>query len=272
MSANMAVKRLTAPKIRAMKGGEPVVALTAYTAAMASMLDDHCDILLVGDSVGMVFYGYDSTLPVTLDMMIAHGAAVVRGSRKAMIVIDMPFGSYEESPQVAFRNAARILAETGAGAVKLEGGVHMADTIFFLTKRGIPVMAHVGLTPQSVNAFGGYAARGMAEGEYQRIIDDAVAVDQAGAFSTVIEGVADTMGGEITEKVGNITIGIGASKACDGQVLVTDDMLGMFPRTARFVKRYADLGTIIADAAKSFAEDVRERRFPSEEHTYKRKK
>lgn len=260
--------RLSVPAFRARKRQEPLVMLTAYTARMAELLDPHCDALLVGDSLAQTIYGLPSTVPVTLDMMIAHGAAVVRGSRQALIVVDMPFGSYEESPEQAFRSAARIMKETGAGAVKLEGGQSMAPTVAYLSARGIPVMGHVGLTPQAVNILGGYGARGRGEAEYARIAADAAAVADAGAFSLVIEGVVEPLAASITEAVACPTIGIGASARCDGQVLVVDDMLGMFERTARFVKRYDDLAGRIQQAAQSYAGEVRARTFPESAHLY----
>lgn len=260
--------RLSVPAFRARKRQEPLVMLTAYTARMAELLDPHCDALLVGDSLAQTIYGLPSTVPVTLDMMIAHGAAVVRGSRRALIVVDMPFGSYEESPEQAFRSAARIMKETGAGAVKLEGGQSMAPTVAYLSARGIPVMGHVGLTPQAVNILGGYGARGRGEAEYARIAADAAAVADAGAFSLVIEGVVEPLAASITEAVACPTIGIGASARCDGQVLMVDDMLGMFERTARFVKRYDDLAGRIQQAAQTYATEVRARTFPESAHLY----
>jgi len=260
--------RLSVPGFRARKRQEPLVMLTAYTARMAELLDPHCDALLVGDSLAQTIYGLPSTVPVTLDLMIAHGAAVVRGSRRALVVVDMPFGSYEESPEQAFRSAARIMKETGAGAVKLEGGQSMAATVAYLSARGIPVMGHVGLTPQAVNILGGYGARGRGEAEYARIAADAAAVADAGAFSLVIEGVVEPLAASITEAVACPTIGIGASGRCDGQVLVVDDMLGMFDRTARFVKRYDDLAGRIQQAAQTYAGEVRARTFPESAHLY----
>ncbi|MBA4046951.1 MAG: 3-methyl-2-oxobutanoate hydroxymethyltransferase, partial [Sphingomonas sp.] len=232
------MKRLTVPAIRARKGGDPLVMLTAYTVRMAQLLDPYCDLLLVGDSLGQVIYGLPSTIPVTLEMMAAHGAAVVRGSYHSVVVIDMPFGSYESSPEQAFESAAFLLKETGAAAVKLEGGEVMAPTVRFLVERGIPVMGHVGLTPQAVNALGGYGARGRSQAEAAKILDDARAIDRAGAFALVIEGVVEPIAVEATRSVDCVTIGIGASAQCDGQVLVIDDMLGMFDRTPRFVKRF----------------------------------
>lgn len=262
------MKRLTVPRIRQRKGGEPIVMLTAYTVRMAQLLDPHCDMLLVGDSLAQVIYGLPHTVGVTMEMMALHGAAVVRGSYHAAVIVDMPFGSYEASPQLAFDNAARLLKETGAAAVKVEGGKVLAPTIEFLTQRGIPVMGHVGLTPQAVNILGGYGVRGKSEEEARSIVEDAVAVAQAGAFSIVIEGVLESIAIEITNKVDCPTIGIGASVECDGQVLVTDDMLGMFERVPKFVKRYQDLGNIISGAAQDYAGEVRSRSFPTEDQIY----
>jgi 3-methyl-2-oxobutanoate hydroxymethyltransferase len=263
------MRRLTAPAIQRRKGGEPIVMLTAYTARMAQLLDPHCDMLLVGDSLGQVIYGLPSTIPVTLDMMCAHGAAVVRGSWHALVAIDMPFGSYEESPEQAFRAASRVMKETGAAAVKLEGGEAMAETIAFLVSRGIPVIGHVGLTPQAVNALGGYRARGRDDAEAAKILDDARAVAEAGAFALVLEGVMEEIANEATRAVSCPTIGIGASAQCDGQVLVTEDMLGLFERTPRFVKRYDDLAARIGEAAAAYAGEVRNRAFPTEEQIYR---
>jgi 3-methyl-2-oxobutanoate hydroxymethyltransferase len=263
------VRRLTVPAIQKRKAAEPIVMLTAYTARMAQLLDPHCDLLLVGDSLGQVIYGLDTTVKVTLDMMIAHGAAVVRGSYRSVVVIDLPFGSYEESPQAAFRTASRVMQETGAAAVKLEGGAVMASTVKFLTERGIPVMAHVGLTPQAVNALGGYGARGRSEAEAAKILDDARAVAEAGCFALVVEGVVEPLARAITEAVTCPTIGIGASPACDGQVLVVDDMLGMFDRVPRFVERFDDLAAHITAAATRYAGAVRDRSFPGEAQLYR---
>jgi 3-methyl-2-oxobutanoate hydroxymethyltransferase len=262
------MKRLTVPAVAKRKGGEPIVMLTAYTARMAQLLDPHCDMLLVGDSLGQVIYGLPSTLQVTLDMMIAHGAAVVRGSYHSVVIIDMPFGSYERSPEQAFESASRIMAETGAAGVKLEGGETMAPTVAFLTHRGIPVVGHVGLTPQSVNVLGGYGARGRSIEEHAQIVADARAIAEAGAFALVVEGVVETLARTVTGEVSCPVIGIGASNACDGQVLVIDDMLGMFERTARFVKRYDDLATRISAAAETYAAEVRSRAFPTDAETY----
>jgi 3-methyl-2-oxobutanoate hydroxymethyltransferase len=263
------MRRLTAPAIQQRKSGEPIVMLTAYTARMAQLLDPHCDLLLVGDSLGQVIYGLPTTIPVTLEMMCAHGAAVVRGSWHALVAVDMPFGSYEASPEQAFANAARVLKETGAAAVKLEGGEAMAATIAFLTARGIPVIGHVGLTPQAVNALGGYRARGRDDAEAAKIVADAKAVADAGCFALVLEGVMEEIAAEATSAVACPTIGIGASAACDGQVLVTEDMLGLFERTPRFVKRYDDLAVRIGDAAAAFAGEVRSRSFPTEDQIYR---
>ncbi|RYY29289.1 MAG: 3-methyl-2-oxobutanoate hydroxymethyltransferase [Sphingomonadales bacterium] len=268
------MKRVTVPAIRKRKGeiaggdAQPLVMLTAYTVRTAQILDPHCDMLLVGDSLGQVIYGLPSTVPVTLEMMAAHGAAVVRGSYHALVVIDMPFGSYEASPEQAFASAVRLLKETGAAAVKLEGGAAMAPTVAFLNERGIPVVGHVGLTPQAINTLGGYGARGRTDAERAKIVADAVAISEAGAFALVIEGVVEPIAVEITQKVACPTIGIGASAACDGQVLVTEDMLGMFERTARFVKRYDDMAGRISAAVETYAAEVRSRAFPGAEQVY----
>ena len=268
MSASTEIKALTPPDIVGRKNGTPIVCLTAYTTPMARLVDHHCDVVLVGDSVGMVLHGLPSTLGVTLDMMILHGKAVRRGVERALMVVDMPFGSYEEGPEQAFRNAAWVMAETGCAAVKLEGGETMAGTIRFLADRGIPVMAHVGLTPQSVNVFGGYKVQGRGAGA-ERILRDAVAVADAGAFSVVLEKIAEPLARKITRKIAIPTIGIGASAACDGQILVVDDMLGMFSEfQPKFVKRYAELGDAMDTAIKGYAIDVRERRFPEPDHVF----
>jgi 3-methyl-2-oxobutanoate hydroxymethyltransferase len=268
-------KRMTAPSIRGRKvdgkTAEPIVMLTAYTMRMAQLLDPHCDMLLVGDSLGQVIYGLPSTIPVTMEMMCAHGAAVVRGSWHALVAVDMPFGAYEGSPEQAFASASRLMKETGCAAVKLEGGEAMAPTIAFLAKRGIPVIGHVGLTPQAVNTLGGYGARGREEAEARKILADARAVDEAGAFCIVVEGVMEAIADGITAAVSAPVIGIGASPQCDGQVLVIDDMLGMFERTPRFVKRYDDLAARIGEAARTYADEVRSRSFPSADQTYRPK-
>ncbi|MEO5620424.1 MAG: 3-methyl-2-oxobutanoate hydroxymethyltransferase [Cypionkella sp.] len=268
MSANSPVRAVLPPDIRARKGQVPLVMLTAYTTPGARLVDPHCDIALVGDSVGMVLHGLPSTLGVTMEMMILHGRAVVRGAAKAMVVVDMPFGSYEESPAQAYRNAARLMAETGAPAVKLEGGVHMAETISFLTKRGVPVMAHIGLTPQAVNTLGGYKVVGR-DGEAEGVMEDARAVEAAGAFSVVLEKVPMGLAARITQALSIPTIGIGAGVHCDGQVLVQDDMLGLFTDfRPKFVKRYADLGAQADRAIADYAAEVRARSFPREEHSF----
>jgi 3-methyl-2-oxobutanoate hydroxymethyltransferase len=261
--------RLTAPAIAARKSTQPLVCLTAYTAPMARALDPHCDLLLVGDSLAMVVYGLESTLGADMDMMVRHGQAVVRASQKACIVVDMPFGSYQASPAQAFDNAARILKETGAQGIKLEGGIEMADTIAFLTARGIPVMGHIGLQPQSVNTLGGYKAQGREDASAQKIKNDARAVAQAGAFSMVIEGVAESLAATITKDVAIPTIGIGASATCDGQILVSEDMLGItVGKKPKFVKEYAELAGMIDRAAAAYADDVRARAFPGKEQVY----
>jgi 3-methyl-2-oxobutanoate hydroxymethyltransferase len=268
-------KRTTGPSIRGRKVGgkteQPIVMLTAYTMRMAQLLDPHCDMLLVGDSLGQVIYGLPSTIPVTLDMMCAHGAAVVRGSWHALVGVDMPFGSYEESPEQAFASAAHVMKETGCAAVKLEGGEAMAETIAFLTQRGIPVIGHVGLTPQAVNMLGGYGVRGREDIEAEKILADARAVAEAGAFVMVVEGVMESLATRIAKEVAVPVIGIGASAECDGQVLVTEDMLGLFERTPRFVKRYHNLASEISEAAGRYAEEVRSRAFPSADQTYRPK-
>lgn len=262
------VRRLTAPDIAARKGGVPIVCLTAYTAPMAEILDEHCDLLLVGDSVGMVVHGLPNTVGVTLEMMILHGQAVMRGSRKAMVVVDLPFGSYEGSAEVAYANAARVMKETGCSAVKVEAGPTVAANIEYLVKRGIPVMGHVGLRPQAVMVDGGFRAKGKSDAERASILDDARAAADAGAFSVVVEGVAEGLAREITAAIVPPTIGIGASAGCDGQILVTDDMLGLFDWTPKFVRRYADLRGEIGKAVAGYAEDVRQRRFPGPAEIY----
>ena len=268
MSATSPLRPVLPPDIRARKGSAPLVVLTAYTTPMARLVDAHCDIALVGDSLGMVLHGLPSTLGVTMEMMILHGRSVVRGCGKAMVVIDMPFGSYEESPEQAYRNAARLMAETGAPAVKLEGGAHMAETIAFLTKRGVPVMAHVGLTPQAVNTLGGYKVVGRDD-EADRVMQDALAVQEAGAFSVVLEKVPMGLAGRITKALDIPTIGIGAGVGCDGQVLVIDDMLGLFTEfRPKFVKRYAELGRTADEAIATYAAEVRARTFPADEHSF----
>jgi len=268
MSAQNKIKRIGVPDIRARKGGEPLVCLTAYDAPMARLLDPHCDILLVGDSLGMVVHGLDSTIGVTLDMMILHGRAVMRAAKQALVVIDLPFGTYEESPEQAFASASRVLAETGAQAVKIESGTYAADTIRFLTERGVPVMGHVGLRPQAALNEGGFKAKGRDDMERTRVFNEAREADAAGAFAIVIEGVAEGLAREITEAVKAPTIGIGASAACDGQILVTPDMLGLFDWTPKFVRRYAQLSGVVEEAVAAYAADVRSRAFPADAETY----
>ena len=262
------VRRLAAPDITARKGGVPIVCLTAYTAPMAELLDDHCDLLLVGDSVGMVVHGLPNTVGVTLEMMILHGQAVMRTSKKAMVVVDMPFGSYEGAPEMAYQNAVRIMKETGASAVKVESGSTVVETIEYMVKRGVPVMGHVGLRPQAVLVDGGFKAKGRAGEERARILEEAKATAAAGAFAVVVEGVAEGLAREITEVIAVPTIGIGASAGCDGQILVTDDMLGLFDWTPKFVRRYADLRGEISKAIAGYADDVRQRTFPGPAEIY----
>lgn len=268
MSAQTRIKRIGVPDIRARKNGEPLVCLTAYDAPMARLLDPHCDVLLVGDSLGMVVHGLDTTIGVTLDMMILHGKAVMRGAARALVVIDLPFGTYEASPEQAFMSASRALSETGAQAVKIESGVYAGETIRFLAERGIPVMGHIGLKPQAALNEGGFKAKGRSQSERDRVIAEARAADEAGAFAIVIEGVAEDLARDITQQVSVPTIGIGASPACDGQILVTQDMLGLFDWAPKFVKRYAALGEAVSDAVSRWAADVRTREFPQPEQTY----
>lgn len=267
-----AVKRLAAPDIMKRKGGEPIVCLTAYDAPTAALLDPHCDLLLVGDSVGMVVHGLPNTVGVTLEMMILHGQAVMRGSHRAMVVIDMPFGSYEGGKEVAYQNCARVMKETGAQAVKLESGPTVPQTIEYLVQRGIPVMGHVGLRPQAVLTEGAFKAKGKTDDERLRVIAEAEATADAGAFAIVVEGTAEPVAAEITRSIDKPTIGIGASAVCDGQILVTPDMLGLFDWTPKFVRRYADLKGEIDRAVATYAADVRARRFPAEVETYFSKK
>lgn len=262
------MRRISAPELTARKGGEPIVCLTAYTAPMAALLDEHCDLLLVGDSLGMVVHGLPNTVGVTLEMMILHGQAVMRTAKRSLVVIDMPFGSYEGSAEKAYDNAARIMKETGAQAIKVESGETVPDTIAYMVRRGIPVMGHVGLRPQAVLVDGGFRAKGRTEDEAARVIAEAKATADAGAFCLVIEGVAEALARQITEAVAVPTIGIGASSGCDGQILVTDDMLGLFDWTPKFVRRYADLRGEISEAVRLYAEDVRARRFPASAETY----
>lgn len=269
MSVAMATKPVTTRDLRARKGGDPIVCLTAYTAPMARLLDAEVDVLLVGDSLGMVVYGLPTTIGVTLDMMINHGAAVARAASHACVVVDLPFGAYQESPEQAFRTSARVMMETGCAAVKLEGGTEMAATIRYLVERGVPVMAHIGLTPQAVHALGGFVSQGKTDAEAEKILADARAVAEAGAFAVVVEGVQEAVGRRITAEIAVPTIGIGASPACDGQVLVIDDLLGMFSEfKPKFVKRYAELGPVVTEAARTYAAEVKSRAFPAPEHCF----
>ncbi|HEY0330709.1 MAG TPA: 3-methyl-2-oxobutanoate hydroxymethyltransferase [Rhodopseudomonas sp.] len=268
MSVQSTIKRKTAPDIRARKGGDPVVMLTSYHAHTAALVDRYCDVILVGDSLGNVMHGFETTVPVTLDMMILQGRAVMRGSKEALVVVDMPFGSYEASKEQAFHSAVRIMKESLCGAVKLEGGVKMAETIRFLSERGVPVMGHIGLTPQSINTLGSFRAQGREQSNWAPIEADARAVAEAGAFSVVIEAVAEPLAAKITKDIAIPTIGIGASAACDGQVLVLEDMLGLSPWAPKFVKRFGDLGPGIEAAIKDYASEVRSRVFPGPEHVY----
>ena len=268
MSQHSVQKRITAPDIRARKGGTPIVSLTSYHAHTAAIADKYVDFLLVGDSLGMVMHGFETTLPVPLELMIMHGRAVTRGAKHALVIVDMPFGSYEESPAQAFRNAARVIKETECGAIKIEGGARMAETVKFLSERGIPVMAHIGLTPQSINIFGGFKTQGREKAQWAAIEADAKAVEEAGAFAVVLEAIAEPLAAKITKQIDIPTIGIGASAACDGQILVMEDMLGLTPKVPRFVKEFGKVAVAIEGAIKAYAEDVRDRKFPTPENTY----
>jgi 3-methyl-2-oxobutanoate hydroxymethyltransferase len=272
MSVQEQIKRVTAPDIRARKGGDPIVCLTSYHAHTARLVDKYCDVILVGDSLGMVMHGLETTVPVTLDMMILQGHAVMRGSKQALVVVDMPFGSYEASKEQAFMSAARVMKETGCGAIKVEGGRRLAETVAFLTQRGVPVMGHIGLTPQAINTIGSFRAQGREQKDWAQIEDDAKAVAEAGAFAIVVEAVAEPLARRITGQIAVPTIGIGASVACDGQVLVLEDMLGLSPRVPKFVKRYGDIGPGIEAAVAGYAKDVRTRAFPGPDHVYAMKK
>lgn len=268
MSVQKMSKRLTAPEITDRKGGDPIVALTSYHAHTAAIADKYVDFILVGDSLGMVMHGFESTLPVPLDLMILHGRAVMRGAKRALVVVDMPFGSYEESHAQAFRNAARVIKETECGAIKIEGGKRMADTIHFLTQRGIPVMAHIGLTPQFINVFGGFKTQGRTRDTWAAIEEDSKAVADAGAFAVVLEAIVEPLAKKITKSLAIPTIGIGASAACDGQILVMEDMLGLSPRVPKFVKEFGEVGKAIEKAIGAYADEVRARKFPLPENTY----
>ena len=268
MSTHAPPKRITAPDIRNRKGGTPIVSLTSYHAHTAAIADKYVDFLLVGDSLGMVMHGFETTLPVPLELMIMHGRAVTRGAKHALVVVDMPFGSYEESPAQAFRNAAKVMKETECGAIKIEGGTRMAETVKFLSERGIPVMAHIGLTPQAINVFGGFKTQGREKAQWAAIEADAKAVEEAGAFAVVLEAIAEPLAAKITMMVSIPTIGIGASAACDGQILVMEDMLGLSPQVAKFVKEFGKIGQAIESAIGLYADDVRARRFPEAANTY----
>lgn len=268
MSVQTQIRRMTAPDITAKKGVEPIVSLTSYHAHTAAIADKYCDFLLVGDSLGMVMHGFDSTLPVPLDLMIMHGRAVMRGSQRALIVVDLPFGAYEESPEVAFRSAAKIIKETQVGAVKLEGGARMADTVHFLAERGIPVMAHIGLTPQSINTMGGFKVQGRDKAQWKVLENDARAVSEAGAFSVVLEAMPAALAKKVTKAIPIPTIGIGAGQDCDGQILVMEDMLGLSPRVPKFVKKFGNVGKAINGAIEAYAKEVTAGSFPAEQHTY----
>lgn len=272
MSAQNTVRRITAPQITARKGGDPIICLTAYDAPTAAIVDEYCDLILVGDSLGMVVHGLPSTVGVTLDMMILHGQAVMRTAQKALVVVDLPFGSYEDSVETAFKSASRVMMETGCQAVKIESGSYAAETIAYLVERGIPVMSHVGLRPQSMNVLGGFKARGRSKEIVDEIIDNAKAAAEAGSFAVVVEGVSEELANLVTEAVDIPTIGIGASAQCDGQILVTPDMLGQFERVPKFVKKYGHQMEATRDAIAHYASDVTERRFPGEANLYRFKK
>ena len=272
MTLQTGTRRKTATDISKRKGGEKIVSLTAYHAHTAGIVDSYCDFILVGDSLGMVMHGLETTVPVTLDMMILQGRAVMRGSRQALVVVDMPFGSYEESPEQAFRNAARVLKETNAGAIKMEGGAHMAETVAFLTRRGIPVLGHVGLTPQAVNTMGGFRVQGHSMEGQQQLAEDARAISEAGAFAIVLEGIVEPIARSITGAITAPTIGIGASPACDGQILVLEDMLGLNDRVPKFVKKFGSLREHIEAAVAGYAGEVRAGTFPGPDQVYKPRK
>ena len=269
MSAQNFTRRTTAPDITARKGGEPIVCLTAYDAPTAAILDKHCDLILVGDSAAMVVHGLTTTVGITLDMMIMHGKAVMRGSQKALVVVDLPFGAYEDSPETAFRSASRVMMETGCQAVKIESGSYAAETISYLVERGIPVMSHVGLRPQSMNVLGGFRARGRTQSVADEIVANAIAAAEAGSFAVVVEGTSVEIADKVTKAVDIPTIGIGASSGCDGQILVTPDMLGLFDRVPKFVKKYGAMEDLIEKAVAEYAADVKSRDFPFDENTYK---
>ncbi len=250
------------------KSGEPIVCLTAYTFPQAQILDEHCDLLLVGDSLGMVIYGHDSTLPVTIDVMINHGRAVVKGSQKAFVAVDMPFGSYQKSKEQAYENCSRVLAETGAQAIKLEGGTEIAGTIKHLVDLGIPVLGHIGMKPQYHNVYGGFSVQGKDEKSHNKVLDDALAIKEAGVFATVLEAVTEETAKAVCKTIDIPVIGIGASAQCDGQVLVIDDVTGLSDKTPKFVKKYADIRSDVIKAAKAYASDVKSRKFPGKDNIY----
>ena len=273
MSVHTTSKKITSQHIRARKGGEPIVGLTAYTASMAKAMDAIVDFILVGDSLAMTIYGEDSTVGVDLDTMIRHGRAVVRSTSHACVVVDLPFGDYQASPEQAFMSAARILRETGCDAVKLEGGIEMAETVAFLSTRGVPVMGHIGLTPQSINTMGGFKTQGKDEIAVQELIAAAKSMENAGCFALVVEGVVETASQKINQVMSIPTIGIGASVDCDGQILVVDDVIGLFEDfKPKFVKRYAQVMPTIREAIETFAAEVRARQFPSADHVFGRPK
>ena len=272
MSAQNSIRRMTAPQITARKGGEPIVCLTAYDAPTAALVDEYCDLILVGDSLGMVVHGLTSTVGVTLDMMIMHGQAVMRTAHRSLVVVDLPFGSYEDSVESAFKSASRMMMETGCQAVKIESGSYAAETISYLVERGIPVMSHVGLRPQSMNVLGGFRARGRSKEISDEIIENAISAAEAGSFAVVVEGVSEDLANRVTKAVDIPTIGIGASAQCDGQILVTPDMLGQFARVPKFVKKYGNQLEATRDAIAQYASDVKDRRFPGEANLYHFKK
>lgn len=269
MSSQNQIQRVTVKQIRAYKGARPIVSLTAYHAAMASVADCYCDFLLVGDSLGMVVYGMDTTIGVTIDLMVAHGKAVVKGSKRALVVVDMPFGTYEEGPEQALRNAVHIMKKTECGALKLEGGIWIAPTVHFLVERGIPIIGHIGLTPQRINILGGFKTQGRDKITAKAIESDARAIEQAGAFAIVIEGVVEQLAARLTELLKIPTIGIGASNTCDGQILVMEDMLGLSEPVPKFVRKYAAMAKLMDSAFKNYADDVKARKFPSELEFYR---
>lgn len=241
----------------------PIVALTAYTYNVAQILDEHCDIILVGDSLGMVLYGYETTIPVDIKLIMNHAEAVVRASKNAMVVADIPFGYSQKNKEHAFDNCAKLLKKTGAQAVKLEGGEEMAETIKYLTDRGIPVMGHIGFKPQSVNMHGGYKRQGKTKEDAKKLVADAKAVEESGAFAVVVECVSEKAAKDIHKKVSIPVIGIGAGKNCDGQILVTEDMLGITEFAPGFVKNYGGLRDIIQQSVETYSKEVRNKKFPS---------